>query len=163
MRGQAIAAQLFAGSRVPSGDHDRAARLLARSAELAAGSEFTWWQGVTLLELAELELERGRSGKGEQHARESLAPLAKVGDRQNVLYALALLARVARKTVARHAPDDCGARSRLKRLADRSVRGSVIASSAAPRARAAGDAFDAARAEGRVLALADAIAFAISD
>ena len=163
VRGQAIAAQLFAGVARAGGDHDRAARLLARSVELAAGSEFTWWQGVTLLELADLELERGRTGRGEQHARESLAPLAKVSDRQNVLFALALLARVAAQD---------GREARAGRLwgaiEAEEARGPVGVwegdrdRSARPVLAAAGDAFDSARAEGRVLALADAIAFAAS-
>jgi predicted ATPase/DNA-binding SARP family transcriptional activator len=164
VRGRAIAADLFAGIARAEGDHERAARLLARSAELAAGSEFTWWQGVTLLELAELELERGRSAKGEQRAREALAPLAKVGDRQNVLYALALLARVAAQD---------GREARAGRLwgaiEAEEARGPVGAwegdrdQEAHAVLAAAGAAFDSARAEGRVLALADAIAFAISD
>ena len=46
------------------GDNEAAAELLARSAELAAGSEFTWWHGMALLALAELELERGAGGEG---------------------------------------------------------------------------------------------------
>jgi hypothetical protein len=164
VRGQAIAADLFAGIARAEGDHEHAARLLARSAELAAGSEFTWWQGVTLLELAELELERGRTENGEQRAREALAPLAKVGDRQNVLYALALLARVAAQD---------GREARAGRLwgaiEAEEARGPVGAwegdrdQEAHAVLAAAGDAFDSARAEGRVLALADAIAFAISD
>ena len=164
VRGQAIAADLFAGIARADGDHERAARLLARSAELAAGSEFTWWQGVTLLELAELELERGRTAKGEQRAREALAPLAEVGDRQNV----ALRARAARPR--RGAGRSRGARrtvvgrdrGRGGARAGRRV-GAAIASEhcATPSSRRPATAFDSARAEGRVLALADAIAFAV--
>jgi non-specific serine/threonine protein kinase len=164
VRGQAITADLFAGLARAEGDHELAARLLARSADLAASAEFTWWQGVTLLGLAELEVELDRGANGEHNAREALAPLVKVGDRQNVLYALALLARVAAQD---------GREARAGRLwgaiEAEEARGPVGAWEADREQEehavlaAAGDSFDSARAEGRVLTLADAIAFAISD
>ena len=91
-------------------------------------------------------------------------PLVKVGDRQNVLYALALLARVAAQD---------GREARAGRLwgaiEAEEARGPVGAWEGDREQEehavlaAAGAAFDSARAEGRVLALADAIAFAISD
>jgi predicted ATPase/DNA-binding SARP family transcriptional activator len=164
VRGQAIAAQLFAGIERAGGDHDRAVELLARSVELAASSGFTWWEGVTLLELAELELERDRTAQAEARAREALVPLAQVGDRQNVVYALATLARVAAQD---------GRQARAGRLwgaiEAEEARGPVgmweqdREQFARPVLVAAGPRFDAARAEGRVLALAEAIAFAASD
>ena len=164
VRGQAIAAQLFAGVARATGDDDDAARLLARSAELARGSEFTWWQGITLLDLAELELDRGCASKGEARAREALAPLAKVGDRQNILYALALLARVAaedgrparagRLWGAIEAEEGRGPVGAWERSASEFAR---------PVLAAAGHAFDAARTEGRVMALDEAVAFAATD
>ena len=164
VRGRAIAADLFAGIARADGDHEAAAELLARSAELAAGSEFTWWHGVALLELADLELERGGTAKGEQLARDALVPLAEVGDRQNTLYALGLLARVAAQD---------GREARAGRLwgaiEAEEARGPVGVwegerqEYADAVLAASGDPFDSARAGGRVLTLADAIAFAASD
>ena len=105
VRGQAIAAQLFARIERIGGDQDRAAELLARSADLAAGSDFAWWQGITLSELAEIELERDRPAQAEERAREALAAFAQVGDRQNVVY---LARRARRRRSAGRAPGACG-------------------------------------------------------
>ena len=163
VRGQAIAAQLFAEIERAGGHHDRAVELLSRSAALAAGSGFTWWHGVTLLDLAALELERDRIEPSERRALEALRPLAEVGDRQNLVYAFALLADLAARS---------GRRARAGRLwgaiEAEEARGPIGAwandRDEAERLvlAAAGPDFDAARAEGRVLALDEAIEFAVT-
>jgi predicted ATPase/DNA-binding SARP family transcriptional activator len=161
VRGQAIAAQLFAEIERAGGHHDRAVDLLSRSAELAASSDFTWWQGMTLLDLAALELERDRPQQAESHALEALQPLVAVGDRQNLVYALALLADLAARSGRRaHAGRLWGA------IEAEEARGPIGAweqdREQAERAllAAAGPDFDAARAEGRLLTLHEAIEFA---
>jgi predicted ATPase/class 3 adenylate cyclase len=164
VRGQAIAAQLLAGIERATGDCDRAAELLARSVELAADCDFLWWQGVTLLELAELELGCDSGAQAELRAREALAPLAQVGDRQNLVYAFALLALLATQD---------GRQARAGRLwgaiEAEEARGPVGAweqereQYALPILAATNPAFDAARTEGRVLELTEAIAFATRD
>ena len=96
VRGQAIAAQLFAGV-ARAGGRSRSRRAAAGAQRRARGR-----RGVHLVagrDAARACRPRARARpyrrRASNNARESLAPLAKVGDRQNVLFALALLARVA--------------------------------------------------------------------
>ena len=124
VRGQAITAQLLAGLERAAGRPARAAELLERSAELAAESSFTWWQALTLAELAELEIEQGHADRGKATARRALALLEQVGDRQNTVYVLAILAGLTAREGVWRSPDISGAPSKPKRDAARSGCGS---------------------------------------
>ena len=116
-----------------------------------------------MLDLAALELERDRIEPSERRALEALRPLAEVGDRQNLVYAFALLADLAARSgrraragrlwgaiEAEEARGPIGAWAKDREEAERLV------------LAAAGPDFDAARAEGRVLALDEAIEFAVT-
>jgi predicted ATPase/class 3 adenylate cyclase len=97
-KGEPQALSLLASLELEEGNEERAFELYERSAALSEESGFTWWRVNVLLTLAELLLERGRIPESDARAREALPLLARMADRQQTVYALALLARSAAET-----------------------------------------------------------------
>jgi predicted ATPase/DNA-binding SARP family transcriptional activator len=89
---------LLAQVELQEGHAELAFELLERSATLCAESGFWWGRAGTLLDLAELLLERGRAAASLARAREALPLLALIGDRQGTIYALSFVARLAAET-----------------------------------------------------------------
>jgi predicted ATPase len=77
------------------GNLDQAVELWEESLAMVRDSGFIWWQAGMLAALAEAALERGRFDEAAARAREQLSLSSQVIDRQNAVYALAYLARVA--------------------------------------------------------------------
>ncbi len=94
-RGEAQALSLLAGLELKAGEEDRAFELYERSAALCKESGFTWARVNVLLTLSELLLGRGRLVESQARVRELLPLARKMGDRQNTIYGVALLARLA--------------------------------------------------------------------
>jgi tetratricopeptide (TPR) repeat protein len=78
-----------------SGDLETATELLSRSAQMAGETGFVWWQVGMLLALVESLVELGRVEEAEASAREGLALARRIGDRQSIVFGLALLAWIA--------------------------------------------------------------------
>jgi hypothetical protein len=77
------------------GNHDRASELIERSVAIAAEIGFAWWEGVMLAYLSEFAFDAGRPADAQAWGRRSLERLRAVGDRQNLIYGLAILAWAA--------------------------------------------------------------------
>lgn len=93
MRGEALALRVFAELELQAGNEEQAFELFEQSAAAAEEAGFIWWQTGVLLHLARLLLERGRTSESDARVREALPLAAGMGDRQQTIYALALLAR----------------------------------------------------------------------
>jgi predicted ATPase len=94
-RGETQALTLLAQLAYADGEHERALELLERSAAIAEGSGFSWWHCITLLQLAMWRLRLGGLDEAETRARAALGLAHRMADRQHVVYALALLSRIA--------------------------------------------------------------------
>ncbi|HJP64979.1 MAG TPA: hypothetical protein VKA30_01595 [Actinomycetota bacterium] len=146
------------------GNADLGLEMLERSATIAAAIGFVWWQGVMLGIAAEFALRLGRVEQAERWQRTSLDVLREAGDRQNMVYSLALFAWIAAVQ---------GDRNRAGALwgaiESEEARGPVGAWAAerdqyeAEVARAAGPEFDEGRRRGRGLTLREAVEFALED
>jgi tetratricopeptide (TPR) repeat protein len=77
------------------GDLAQARALMTESATRAAEVGFSWWQNVMLSGLAEIDLEASDYDAAEQSASETLRMARRMGERQQTVYCLALLACVA--------------------------------------------------------------------
>lgn len=97
-KGEAQALSLLARLELVRGHEELAFELFERSAALCQESGFVWWRASVLLQLAELLLERGRMPESDGRAREALRLAAGIGDRQQMIFGLALLARAAGET-----------------------------------------------------------------
>jgi hypothetical protein len=97
-RGEALALRVFAELELRGGNEERAFELFGGSASAAGEAGFIWWQTGVLLNLAKLLLDRGRTSESEARVREALPLASGMGDRQQTIYALALLARLALQT-----------------------------------------------------------------
>jgi predicted ATPase len=76
-------------------DFDGANELFTTSEKLSAEVGFTWWQVSMLDYLSECAIELGRLDEAEAPAREGLRLARQIGDRQSMVYGLALLSGVA--------------------------------------------------------------------
>lgn len=94
-RGEAQA--LFGLARAASLErrHDDAIQLARASADTAATSGYWYWHVIALSNLAEYVLDAGDPVEAERIARETVAIAARISDRQNIVFALAVLSRVA--------------------------------------------------------------------
>jgi predicted ATPase/class 3 adenylate cyclase len=97
-RGEALALRVFAELELQAGNEESALEQFDQSASAAGEAGFIWWQTSALLNLAKLLLERGRTSESEARVREALPLASGMGDRQQMIYALALLARLAVET-----------------------------------------------------------------
>jgi ATP/maltotriose-dependent transcriptional regulator MalT len=145
------------------GHRERALQLFELSAAMCEQVGFTWMQANRVHDIADLSFELGRTDVAEKRGREAVELAKRVGDRQIVVYTLALLARFAA----------AGGRSeRAGRLW-----GAIDAEEARgplgyweterdeyeePVLAAAGPDFDTARAAGRGLTLDEAVEYALS-
>jgi predicted ATPase/class 3 adenylate cyclase len=77
------------------GDEQRAIELVEQSAALAKEAGVPWWRGGMLAELAALSLNAGRVDEAELHAQESLAIADQLRDRAGRVFGVGLLACVA--------------------------------------------------------------------
>jgi predicted ATPase/class 3 adenylate cyclase len=94
-KGEAIGLGTLGNVAARKGDTDRAIELLTRSEELAGETGFLWWQAGNLLHLGEIAVESGRPMDAERWLRKGLLLTHHLGDRQQLVYGLALLARLA--------------------------------------------------------------------
>jgi predicted ATPase len=94
-KGEAQALSSLGALAYREGNEDVGFELLERSAALCEQSGFTWWRVNVLLGLAERLLERRRLVESEERARETLPLIGEMNDRLHAVYALALLARLA--------------------------------------------------------------------
>jgi predicted ATPase/class 3 adenylate cyclase len=93
-RGVAIALSTLAGIAEKSGDREKAMALFRDSARVAQEAGFIWFAGGSLLTLAELAEMSGRIEDAAGWLREGLGLVARLDDRQHLVYGLALAARV---------------------------------------------------------------------
>jgi predicted ATPase/class 3 adenylate cyclase len=81
-------------------DHDgnveKAVELTRGCVELARELDFEWFEAIALMNLGEFELKLGRQDEAEQHAFEALDLARRIEDRQNLVFALLVLALAAR-------------------------------------------------------------------
>jgi len=94
-KGEALALTNLGIVAQREGDPDRAIELYRQSAERANEVGFLWWEAGARLNLGDAALESGRLDEAETSLRAGLALTKQVGDRQNFVYGIALLARVA--------------------------------------------------------------------
>ena len=145
------------------GDLEAAVKLARRSVDVARDCGFSWWEGNTLLEVMELELELGRLDEAEGAAQAALRLSTRTDDRLAILWAITGLA------MAEHQRGDLARAGRLIGAVeadldrDRPPLAGTLEEFAAPLAALTDARFDGARAEGRGLAIEDAIALALGD
>ena len=80
------------------GDSERALELWAEGAVRCEEVGFTWMQASTVMSIADVSDELGRTELAWERAREALRLCRACEDRQLTLYSLALLARLAAKS-----------------------------------------------------------------
>jgi predicted ATPase/class 3 adenylate cyclase len=78
------------------GNLEQAVELTRRCLELTRDLGFEWFEAIALVNLGEYELKLGRRDEAERHASAALALARRLNDRQTVVFALALVALVAR-------------------------------------------------------------------
>jgi predicted ATPase/class 3 adenylate cyclase len=162
--GETMALGLLAEITWAEGDSDEALDLAARAGEAAAEVGFVWWQMHQLYHACEWSLELGRTVEAEVFGRDALRLAAAIQDRQLTVYLLAILAATA------------AAQGRLEQGG--AIFGAVEAEEARGRvgqwererdvyaARVLAfesEALERGRAEGKRMALADAVEYALAD
>jgi predicted ATPase/class 3 adenylate cyclase len=162
-RGEAQTLHALAYVEWEAGNRERARDLMRRSAALAREAGFAWFEAGSLLVLCEWALELGELGEAERMARDALAVARRIGERQDAVYLLALLARVAAEGSEEHragllwgaveAEEERGVIGQWE--ADREVY-------AAPVLAGAGPDFERGREAGRRLAFEDALDAALA-
>ncbi len=149
---------------VREGRREEGLELVDRAAVLAREIHFIWWEQNALATGAEIALELGDVEGSRERAAAGLGLAQSIGDRQGMVYSLALLAWAAA---------EAGDAERAGRLwgaveaeAERGPIGqweSERADYAAHVQRVAGPEFERAAEAGRRLALDDAVAYALGD
>jgi tetratricopeptide (TPR) repeat protein len=146
------------------GNRELGLEMLVRGAAIAEEIGFVWWVGVAMGIASEFALELGRIERAEDWGRQSLRVLRGVGDRQNMIYCLALLAwTAALEGRHRRAGVLWGA------IEAEEARGPIGAWASerdkyeAAVTQASGPEFDAGRREGRGMTLNDAVEFGLED
>jgi tetratricopeptide (TPR) repeat protein len=145
------------------GDLDRALELTLASAETVRAIGWPWWQGGQLVTAAEFERRRGDHRQAARRAREALAIASDIGDRQFAIFAAAELASAAATL------GDASTAGRMWGAIEREEAAGATGQWPPYRAeheervlQAAGTAFEEARAEGRLLTLAEAAALTVA-
>ncbi len=146
---------------------EAAIELMTESVALARDVGFSWWHCGNALQLAEWALELGKSDEAERWGREALPVAHGIGDRLHCMGALMLLSRLAAEA------GQLGRAGRLWGALEAEEARVTIplppwwAENRALHDPAAGTAadsgFDAGRAEGRRLALDEAVAAALDE
>jgi predicted ATPase/class 3 adenylate cyclase len=140
------------------GDIDRSVSLGLESAKLASTLGWGWWEAGQCSNVAEMERELGRLDDAEGHAARALELALDLGDRRQMVHAASELAVIAaaRGDVTRAGliwgaiESEVGAGQLDHWESERAAREPLVL-------RAGGDDFDAARAEGRLLSIAQAV------
>ncbi|CAN5636426.1 hypothetical protein BH20ACT21_BH20ACT21_16960 [soil metagenome] len=146
------------------GNHARGLELMRQSIALAKEIGFTWWTAVSLASGADHLLLLDRLEEAEQWAREALPEALAVGERQFLLFALAVLARVAAQTGrAQRAGTLWGAIETEEALGPVGQWEAERAAYEAAVNAADGSDFQAGRGHGRKLTLGEAVAYALAD
>jgi tetratricopeptide (TPR) repeat protein len=146
------------------GNHARGLELMRQSIALAKEIGFTWWMAVSLASGADHLLLLDRLEEAEQWAREALPEALAVGERQFLLFALAVLARVAAQTGrAQRAGTLWGAIETEEALGPVGQWEAERAAYEAAVNAADGSDFQAGRGHGRKLTLGEAVAYALAD
>jgi predicted ATPase len=161
--GEAMALGVLANVARLQGRTEEALALARRSAAAAAEISFKWWQVHYLYEGCELALDLGRVDEAEAQGREGLRLAWSIANRQLIVYLLALLARAAsavgrdeRAGVLWGAIEADEARGPIGQWEEERDVYAAKVDFAGPR-------FSAGRGRGRLLPLADAIDFALSE
>jgi non-specific serine/threonine protein kinase len=94
-RGEAQGLSILAGLEFRAGNSDEAMELLQQGAAVAEEIGFTWWQSGSLAALGKRALELERLDDAERWAREALELDRRIGDRQGMVWGVAVLAAVA--------------------------------------------------------------------
>jgi predicted ATPase/class 3 adenylate cyclase len=95
MSGEAQVLSLLGDIAFAEGKGEEALRLLRDSARLAGEAGFRWWRKNALVTLAEYAVRMGKPDDARGAARDALADSQSIGDRQGMIYGIALLAWVA--------------------------------------------------------------------
>jgi tetratricopeptide (TPR) repeat protein len=149
-----------------SGDLEGARTLALEGVAMTRKAGNRWWEGEALRALGQISYEQGRHEEAEEHLRESLAQAWEIGHRTGLAIDLDWLARVA---VARGCPAAgvvlATAASRLReRLGGaftvQDYRPDLEAGEVAARRVLTEPEFDRARAQGRAMNPAEAVAYA---
>jgi len=77
------------------GEHTKSLELVEQSIAMAREIDWAWWQFRYTAGIAVWHVEDGRADDAEERGREALALARRTGGRQDILYALAILARAA--------------------------------------------------------------------
>ena len=93
-----VGLQLAAVLALDDGRIDDGFEMLHRAADLAAEAGDMWWRSDTLAQLAERALSLGRLDEGHGAAREALLLARAIGDRQSIVFNVAMLAHHAALT-----------------------------------------------------------------
>jgi predicted ATPase len=93
--GEALALGILGRLEADAGRLEQALELALRSAAGAAEVGFTWFEVHALYEALEYMLRLGRTGDAERTGFEALRLAAEIGERQMLVYLLALLARIS--------------------------------------------------------------------
>jgi len=145
------------------GNRERALELFELSAIQCEQVGFTWMQANAVCDAADLSFELGRTDVAEERGRDGVRLAGEVGDRQLVVFAIAVLARIAAETCqVERAGRLWGA---IEAEEGRGPLGQWELDRAEYATRVLADAgadFEAARAAGRSLLLDEAIEYAVS-
>jgi hypothetical protein len=146
------------------GNHDRGIELMRQSITLSQAIGFSWWTAVSLASGAERLLLLDRLEEAEQWAREALPEALAIGERQFLVLALAVLARVAAQTDrAEHAGALWGAIEAEEALGPVGQWEAERAEYEAAVKSAGGPNFETGRSYGRKLTLGEAVDYALAD
>ena len=94
MRGESQALTLAGEVVYAEGHAEKGLELIARGAELAEESGFSWWRARTLRAMVDCTLELGRLEDAEHWLAESLEHCRRLGDSRGTMFTLARLARL---------------------------------------------------------------------
>lgn len=164
MRGESQALTLAGEILFAEGSPEKGLELIARGAELAEESGFSWWRARTLRLMVDRTLELGRLDDAEHWLAESLEHCRRLGDARGTMFALARLARVeAEAGLQERAGLIWGAIEAEER---RAIHGNweQVRDDLASRVLALADAtFEEAAATGRLWTLDEAVEYALEE
>jgi len=163
-KGEAIVLGTLGDIESLEGNHDRGIELMRQSITLSQAIGFSWWTAVSLASGADRLLLLDRLEEAEQWALEALPEALAIGERQFLLFALAVLARVAAQTDrAEHAGALWGAIEAEEALGPVGQWEAERAEYEAAVKSAGGPNFETGRSYGRKLTLGEAVDYALAD
>ena len=163
-KGETIVLGTLGDIEILEGNHDRGIELMRQSIEFSKEIGFSWWTAVSLAVGAERLLSIDRLEEAERWALEALPETRGIGERQFLLTALAVLARIAAQTGRpARAGTLWGAIETEEALGpvgqwedERAAYETAIKS-------ASGPSFETGRSYGRKLTLGEAVDYALAD